>query len=130
MMRASFAVRPALPSTSAAFSPSELMRSLLVPFTPYFAGLREACITITTSDKSTSPSPLASAPATVKVNEVEFRVVGTVRHAGSPWGGRGVGDAREYDAYVPLLAAAADGIRLDALSISALPRPTAKARFS
>lgn len=50
-----------------------------------------------------------------------YRVVGTVRRAGGIGGGRGVGDAREFSAYIPLLAAAADGIRLDALSISAQP---------
>lgn len=59
--------------------------------------------------------------AAVKLQNKRYRVVGTVRHAGSPWGGRGVGDACEYDAYVPLLAAAADGIPLDVLTLSALP---------
>lgn len=61
------------------------------------------------------------ADARVQLEGREYRAVGTVRHAGGIGGGRGVGDAQEYDAYIPLLAAAADGIRLDALSISALP---------
>ena len=59
--------------------------------------------------------------ASVKVGGKDYRVVGTVRHAGSPWGGRGAGDAREYDAYVPLLAAVSDGVAMDVLTLSALP---------
>lgn len=62
--------------------------------------------------------------ARVKLAEKDYRVVGTVRHAGTPWGGRGVGDAREYDAYVPLLAAAGDNVPLDTLTLSALPSGT------
>ena len=57
--------------------------------------------------------------ASVKLNNVEFRVVGTVRHAGSLLGGRGVGDGLEYDVYVPLLSAAASGIALDTITLSA-----------
>lgn len=59
--------------------------------------------------------------ARVQLEGRDYRVVGTVRHAGGIGGGRGVGDAREFDAYIPLLAAATDGIRLDVLSISAVP---------
>lgn len=62
------------------------------------------------------------ADATVKLNEAEFRVVGTVRHAGSLLGGRGVGDAHDCDVYVPLLAAGSAEIELDTLTLSALPR--------
>ena len=61
-------------------------------------------------------------PATVKVNEVEFRVVGTVRHGGSVFGGRGVGDAVAYDAYIPLRAAVSNGIPFKTLTLSAAPR--------
>ena len=59
--------------------------------------------------------------AVVKLNDVEFRVVGTVRHAGSAFGGRGVGDSQRYDVYVPLMAAAAAEIQLDTVTLSALP---------
>ncbi len=59
--------------------------------------------------------------ARVQLQGSDYRVVGTVRHAGSILGGRGVGDAQEWDAYIPLMAAAADGIPLDAVSLSALP---------
>ena len=60
--------------------------------------------------------------ARVKLNDVEFLVVGTVRHAGGLLGRRGVGDAQRYDAYVPLTAAGAASIELDTLVLSALPR--------
>ena len=59
--------------------------------------------------------------AAVKLNDAEYRVVGTVRHAGSVFGGRGVGDAVEFDAYVPLLCAARRGLPIQALTLSALP---------
>lgn len=59
--------------------------------------------------------------AEVKVNGTEFRVVGTVRHAGSFFGGRGVGDRVAYDIYVPLLATAQAGITMQTLTLSALP---------
>ena len=59
--------------------------------------------------------------AEVKLNDVSFRVVGTVRHAGSLLGGRGVGDAERYDLYLPLLAAARAEFTLDTISLSALP---------
>lgn len=59
--------------------------------------------------------------AAVQLGEKRYRVVGTVRHAGTPWGGRGVGDAREYDAYIPLRSAVADSIPLDVLTMSGLP---------
>ena len=59
--------------------------------------------------------------ASVKLADKPYRVIGTVRHAGTPWGGRGVGDACEYDAYVPLLAAVSDSVPLDVLTLSALP---------
>lgn len=38
-----------------------------------------------------------------------YRVVGTVRHAGSLLGGRGVGDLTDYDFYIPLPTALEDG---------------------
>ena len=60
--------------------------------------------------------------ASVKLNNVSYRVVGTVRHGGSLFGGRGVGDVLEYDAYVPLLAAAANGVALEGLTLSAVPQ--------
>lgn len=60
--------------------------------------------------------------ATVKLNETEFQVVGTVRHAGSLFGGRGVGDGQEYDVYLPLLAATAADLDLDVLTLSARPQ--------
>ena len=59
--------------------------------------------------------------AEVKLNGATFRVVGTVRHGGSLFGGRGVGDRRPYDVYVPLLAATEAGIGLETLTLSALP---------
>ena len=60
--------------------------------------------------------------ATVKLNDVEFSVVGTVRHGGSVFGGRGVGDVVPFDAYIPLKAAVANGISLEVLTLSAKPR--------
>ena len=60
--------------------------------------------------------------ATVKLNDVPFRVVGTVRHAGSVFGGRGVADAVSYDVYIPLKAAVSNGIALQNLTLSAVPR--------
>lgn len=65
--------------------------------------------------------------ATVTMNEVKFRVVGTVRHAGSLLGGRGVGDVKPYDVYVPLMAAARAGIDFDTLVLSALPKDSSGA---
>ena len=59
--------------------------------------------------------------AAVTLNGTDFRVLGTVRHAGSLRGGRGVGDAQPFDIYMPLLAAAEAGIDLDTLTLSALP---------
>lgn len=60
--------------------------------------------------------------AKVSLNGADYKVVGTVRHGGSLLGGRGVGDVTEYDAYIPLVAAARDGIPLSALTLSALPQ--------
>lgn len=60
--------------------------------------------------------------AEVRLNNIAFRVVGTVRHGGSLFGGRGVGDTVAYDAYVPLMAAAAREVALETLTLSALPR--------
>lgn len=60
--------------------------------------------------------------ATVQINSVSFRVVGTVRHAGSVFGGRGVGDTVSYDVYIPLKAAVSNGIALKTLTLSARPR--------
>ena len=59
--------------------------------------------------------------ARMKLNDAEFRVVGTLRHGGSVFGGRGVGDVEEYDVYVPLMAAQQAGVALDTLTLSALP---------
>ena len=59
--------------------------------------------------------------AEVRLNDTAFRVVGTVRHAGSLFGGRGVGDRHKFDAYVPLAAAVKSGVALDVLTLSALP---------
>ena len=60
--------------------------------------------------------------ATVELNNVRFRVVGTLRHAGSVFGGRGVGDAVSYDVYIPLRAAITNNIALETLTLSARPR--------
>lgn len=59
--------------------------------------------------------------AAVKLDDVEFRVVGAVRHAGSTFGGRGVGDAQRYDIYIPLLAAGGAEFPLEAVTLSAQP---------
>ena len=58
--------------------------------------------------------------ATVTLNGADYAVVGTVRHAGSLFGGRGVGDIQPYDCYIPL-AALPEGLRLDTLTLSAKP---------
>ena len=60
--------------------------------------------------------------ATVTINNVEFRVVGAVRHGGSVFGGRGVGDVVPYDVYMPLKAAVTNGIPIETFTLSALPR--------
>ena len=60
--------------------------------------------------------------AKVKLNGVDFQVVGSVRHGGSLFGGRGVGDVTEYDAYIPLAAAVKHGLTLSTLTLSALPQ--------
>ena len=60
--------------------------------------------------------------ATVKLGDVDFQVVGTVRHASNRWGGRGVGDMQRYDVYVPLLATTGAEIALDTLTLSARPQ--------
>ena len=60
--------------------------------------------------------------ATVTINDVEFKVVGVVRHGGSLFGGRGVGDMVPYDVYIPLKAAVSNGIALETLTLSARPR--------
>ena len=59
--------------------------------------------------------------AWVTLNGFEWRVIGTVRHAGSLLGGRGVGDIQPYDCYIPLAAAAKRGVALDTLCLSAVP---------
>jgi len=58
----------------------------------------------------------------VQLNNVSFRVVGTIRHGGSVFGGRGVGDTMSYDIYIPLKAAVSNGIALETLTLSAKPR--------
>ena len=65
--------------------------------------------------------------ARVRLGERDYRVVGTVRHAGGLAGGRGVGDAQPWDAYIPLLAAAGDALPMDALTLSVLPSGSAAA---
>lgn len=60
--------------------------------------------------------------ASVKLNNVNYRVVGTVRHGGSLFGGRGVADRVAYDAYIPLVTAAADGVALETMTLSAKPQ--------
>ena len=59
--------------------------------------------------------------AWVTLNGLEWRVIGTVRHAGSLLGGRGVGDVQPFDCYIPLAAAAKRGVALDTLCLSAVP---------
>lgn len=54
--------------------------------------------------------------ASVRVGDVDYRVVGTAKHA------RGVGDVDEYGAYIPLNAADKQGLQLDTLTLNALPR--------
>ena len=51
----------------------------------------------------------------VQLGDKRYSVAGTVRHR------RGVGDAREYDVYVPLNAAAADGLEIQTMTLSARP---------
>ena len=60
--------------------------------------------------------------ATVTINDVEFKVVGVVRHGGSLFGGRGVGDTVPYDVYIPLKAAVTNSIPLELLTMSAAPK--------
>ena len=59
--------------------------------------------------------------ATVKLNGVDYSVVGTVRHGGSVFGGRGVGDTVPYDVYVPLKSAVNSGITLETMTLSVVP---------
>lgn len=60
--------------------------------------------------------------AKVKLGDVDFSVVGTVRHATGLRGGRGVADAQRYDVYVPLLSVHGAEIELETLALSALPQ--------
>ena len=60
--------------------------------------------------------------ATVPQNGAKYQVVGTVRHGGSVFGGRGVGDTLPADAYLPLRAAIADNVDIQALTLSAIPQ--------
>ena len=50
-----------------------------------------------------------------------YRVVGTVRHAGSLLGGQGVGDQLPYDMYVPLPAAIQDNFLCTVEMLSIIP---------
>ena len=59
--------------------------------------------------------------ASVTLNGVSFQVVGTVRHGGSLFGGRGVGDTLPADAYIPLRAAIANGVGIRTVTLSAVP---------
>ena len=61
-------------------------------------------------------------PATVQINDMDYQVVGVVRHGGSLFGGRGVGDAVAYDAYIPLKTAVSNNIPLELLTMSAVPK--------
>ena len=60
--------------------------------------------------------------ATVSLNGAKYQVVGTVRHGGSVFGGRGVGDTLPADAYLPLRAAIADSVGIQTLTLSAIPQ--------
>lgn len=60
--------------------------------------------------------------AGVKLGDVDFIVVGTVRHASGLLGGRGVADEQRYDVYIPLLAASGAELALDTLTLSARPQ--------
>lgn len=51
----------------------------------------------------------------VEIGEARYRVIGTVRHR------RGVGERDEYSVYIPLSAAAKQGIQLDTLTMCAVP---------
>ena len=62
--------------------------------------------------------------ARVSLDGHDYRVVGTMRHAGSLFGGRGVGDRQVYDACIPLNAAAKDEILLDVVTLSGLSEST------
>ena len=52
---------------------------------------------------------------TVRVGDADYRVVGTVRHR------RRVGEADAFSAYIPLMAAAQQGLQLDIMTMYALP---------
>lgn len=51
----------------------------------------------------------------IRLGEADYRVVGTARHR------RSVGEADAFSAYIPLMAAAKQGIQLDTLTMYALP---------
>ena len=55
--------------------------------------------------------------AKVAIGAKNYRVVGTVRHAGSLMG---VGEVKHLDCYIPLVAAAKDGIQPDVVMLSGL----------
>ena len=57
----------------------------------------------------------------LKLWDQNYRVVGTVRHAGSLLGGEGVGDQQPYDIYVPLATALKDGFKPAVEMLSAKP---------
>ncbi len=61
---------------------------------------------------------------TVKVGDVEFTVVGILRHTKS------VGDSEDYGAYVPIAYLWDKEIQLQALQVTARPIPKAGARFT
>lgn len=52
---------------------------------------------------------------TVRIGDADYRIVGTARHR------RGVGERDEYSAYIPLTAAAKQGLQLDTVTMYALP---------
>ena len=57
----------------------------------------------------------------LKLYEHDYRVVGTVRHAGSLLGGDGVGDQKPYDLYIPLVTALKDEFQPTVEMVSVKP---------
>lgn len=57
----------------------------------------------------------------LKLYDQSYRVVGTVRHAGSLLGGEGVGDMKPYDLYIPLVTGLKDGFKPTTEMVSVRP---------
>ena len=51
----------------------------------------------------------------IRIGEADYRIIGTACHR------RGVGEADAFSAYIPLMAAAKQGIQMDTLTMYALP---------